>query len=207
MPEPAPTPQVNYDFFLNPPPKSKLPLLKLNTGSLKMRLIIVAGGLLVLIIIIIIVSSLLGGGNKSTPFIAVAQDQNELVRVATEANGQTTVQTTANLDQNVELSLTSAQQQLLEYLHTNGSKISTKQLIATVNTKTDQALAAATAVSNFDAVFAQVMQTGLQSYIHDLKVATLTTGPNSKILLNNDINSATLLLAQANTTVSSLQNQ
>jgi hypothetical protein len=167
---------------------------------------ILGGGSIGLIIFFVVISSLLGGGINFTPYITVVQDQNELIRVATEANGKTTVQTTSNFSQNVELSLTTAQQQLLNYLQANKQKVSPSQLIATENAKTDQTLSAATAASNFDAVYLNVVQAGLQKYINDLKLA-YPIAKSGKTLLLQEFDGAVLLLTQDQTTASSLQNQ
>ncbi|HUC88382.1 MAG TPA: hypothetical protein VMR95_04550 [Candidatus Binatia bacterium] len=202
----APNP-ANYDFLLNPAPVPKKPLLNLSNVSFTKRIIIIIGGVFGLIILLVIVSSILGGGSAPTPIIVVAQDQNELVRVATEANGQATLQTTQNLGQEVELSLTSAQQQLLAFLETGGKKIGTSQLTATKDVSTDQELTSATAASDFDTVFAQIMQTELQSYVRNIATAYSTVGPNGKALLKSEYNSGKVLLTMANSTLSSLPSQ
>lgn len=201
-----PTPQANYEFFLNPQPTAKRPLLNFKGGSFKKRLMIVSGGGIGLIIFFVIISSLLGGGTNFTTYIAVAQDQNELIRVATEANDKANLQTTKNFSQSVDTSLTSGQQQILSYLGINGQKVSTSQLGATENTETDQELAAATAASNFDAVYLKVMETGLQNYINDLKLA-YPTAKGGKTLILQDFNGAELLLTQAKSIAGSLQSQ
>jgi Na+-transporting methylmalonyl-CoA/oxaloacetate decarboxylase gamma subunit len=204
----APPPQANYDFFLNPPKPPKQPLTKrFSAGSFQKKMLTVAACGIVLIILIVVISSLLGSGSNMTAFITTAQDQTELVRVATEANSQATVQNTKNLSQSIELSLTSAQQQTLNYLKTNGRVLSTGQLGATKNAQTDKELTAATAASNFNAVFAQVMQTGLKGYINDLKIANSSASPKGKTLLKSEFNSAELLLTQTNAAISSLQSQ
>lgn len=202
-PSPPPT---NYDFFMSPtsslPKKFNLP----GGQSLPKRLLVIGGGLVALIIIIIVLSSLLGSSGNTTQLIAVVQDQNELVRVATEASSQQSAeQTTQNLAQSVQLSLTSAQQQLLTYMKSNGRKVGTAQLTATKDAKTDQELTAAEAASNFDPIFAQVMQTGLQSYAQDIKAAYAAAGPKGKALLQTDYNGAQLLLTQSKALTSSPQ--
>jgi hypothetical protein len=200
----APGSQPNYEFFLNPAPAPKQPLINLGSTSLTKRIIIVVGGLVGFIIIIAILSSLLGSHTNYMPIITVAQDQNELVRVSTEGSTTSTTQTTQNLALNVELSLTTTQLQLLAYLKANGQVVSTTELDATRDASTDQALAAATAVSNYDAVFSKIMQTGLQNYINDLKTAYPTVGVKGKALIKQEAVGAKLLLDQANATANSL---
>jgi hypothetical protein len=200
-----PTP---YDFFMAPPaaPKRGLNLL-LGGQSFRKRLLVVIGVVVVSCLVIALVSSLLGGSTYVTQFEVVAQDQNELIRVATEAASQTSLQTTLNLAETVQLSLTSAQQQLLTYLQVNGHALSTTQLSAPKALKTDQALTAAEAASNFDPVFAGIMQTGLQSYAQDIKTAYAVAGPKGKLLLQKDYSGAQLLLTQSSALAGSSQSQ
>jgi hypothetical protein len=198
---------ARYDFFMGETQQPKVKVRLPGGFSLGRRLLVIIGGLVVLTILIVIVSFLFGGSSNFTSFIAVAQDQNELVRVATEATGQTTEQPTQNLATSVQLSLTSAQQQLLTYLNTNGHTVSTKQLTATKDLKTDQQLTAAEAASTFDTVFSQVIVTNLQSYTQDLKTALSTAGPKGAALLKSDLTGAQLLLSQAQSVASSLSSQ
>jgi hypothetical protein len=200
--------QTRYDFIMNPEkPKRKLSLNLLRGKSLGKRILIIAAGAVVLIILIVGLSSLFGGSGNTPEYIAVAQDQNELIRVANEATGHAAVQNTNNLAESVQLSITSAQEQLLTYLGGNGHKVNSKELTATKDIKTDQELTAAEAASNYDVVFAQVMQSGLQGYIQDIKTVYPSAGPKGKSMLINDYNGAKLLLSQANTLSSTLQAQ
>jgi hypothetical protein len=202
-PKPAETP---YDFMMGQPPsKSRLRLNLLGGQSFKRRLLLIGGVAVVLVIIAVVLSSLLGGSSNTLQYVAVTQDQNELSRVAGEASDQAVQQTTQNFAESVVLSLGSAQQQLLAYLKSNGRKVSTAQLGATKDTKTDQELTAAAAASNYDVVFAQVMQTELNSYMQDIKTVYPTAGPKGKTILQNDFNGAKLLLIQANALTTSLQ--
>jgi hypothetical protein len=191
-------------MMAQPPSKGRLRLNVLGGKSLKQRLLLIGGVAVVLIIIGVVLASLLGGNGNTLQYVAVTQDQNELTRVATEASTQAVQQTTQNFAENVVLSLGSAQQQLLAYLKSNGRKVSTAQLSATKDTKTDQELTAAAAASNYDVVFAQVMQTELNSYLQDIKTVYPTAGPKGKTILQNDFNGAKLLLTQANELAASL---
>ncbi len=207
MPGPAPNNQSSYDFFLHPAPTPKPQRFRLNFGSSSFikKVIILVGGAVGLIIVFAIISSLIGGGSNITPLINVAQDQNELVRVATEATGQATLQTTQNLGQSVELSLTSAQQQLLKYLKDNGHTISSSQLQATKNSQTDKQLTAAASASDFDGAFTTVMQSQLKAYLNDINSAYSSVGPKGKALLKNQYNGGKLLLSEATATIDTLQ--
>lgn len=161
---------------------------------------------MVLIIAIIVISSLLGGGGNLLPAITVAQDQTELARVAAEGSNQAVQQTTLNLAETTNLSLTSSQSQWVSYLAAAGHQLSPTQLSATKNLKTDQELTAAAADSNYDSVFVNVMQSELAGYIRDIQAAYPTVGPKGKTLLKNDFQGAKLLAQQAAAAASALQN-
>jgi hypothetical protein len=187
------------------PQSGKFGLKGLGGQSLKKRLIIVGGLVVILIIFAVILSSILGGSNNTMALVAVAQDQNELARVAGEASGEAAQQTTQNLGESVQLSITSAQQQLTAYMKSTGQSASSSQLSATKNTKTDAELTAAEAASDYDVVFTQVMQSQLNNYVHDIKTAYPTAGPKGKTVLQADYGGAKLLLTQANDLASALQ--
>lgn len=185
-----------YDFFLNPqqaPKRSRLSGNKLLQGR---GIFVLAGGLLVVLILVLLIGHALNSGNQS-PDIAVAQDQNEIARVSSEGWQQAAQQTTLNFAATVNTSLTSSQNQWLAYLKQHGHSVSTSQLNATKNVATDQRLTQAAAISNYDPVFIQVMQSSLQQYINDLKAAYPTVNPQGKQLLQTDYNGAQLLLQQA----------
>ena len=198
----SPAPQnhtPDYDFIVNPAAVPKKSLIPIPTGgSMLQRAAVVGGGLVILLIIIIIFASLLSGGSNNTaPLVSIAQQQNELIRVATVGTLQTSDQAAKNFAVASELSLTTDQQQLLTYLKGQGHKVSSKQLIATKSTKTDGELSAAEAASTFDSTFEQIMQTGLTTYTQSLKTTfASTTGPNARKLLNSDYSAAVLLLQQ-----------
>jgi hypothetical protein len=205
-PQPPAPSQTPYDFMLNQTPqRGKFSMKGLGGQSLKQRLLIVGGVVVILIIFAVILSSLLGGSNDTLALIAVAQDQNELARVAGEANGEAAQQATQNLGESVQLSIASAQLQLTAYMKRTGQSTSNSQLGATKNTKTDAELTAAEAASDYDVVFTQVMQAQLNKYEQDIKTAFPTAGPKGKVILQADYDGAKLLLTQANDLASALQ--
>lgn len=197
-------PQSNYDFFLNAekPPKRKL-LPNLGGGSsLAVRAVVIAVLLFAVIIIVAIGISLFGGSGKQPKLLTVAQDQNELVRVATEATttGQDqSTQTTLNFAESAMLGLTSDQLQLTNYMAAHGGKPSAGQLAATKNTSTDTTLSNSIASSSFNATFINIMQNQLKSYEADLQSAFQSANTTAeKQLLTNEYGNAKLLLQQLN---------
>lgn len=196
---PPPSHTPDYDFIVNPATAPKKSLIPLPTGgSILQRAAVVGGGLVILLIIIVIFVSLLSGsGNNTTPLVSIAQQQNELIRIATVGTLQTSDQAAKNFAVASQLSLTTDQQQLLTYLKGQGHKVSSKQLLATKSAKTDSELSAAQAASTFDSTFEQIMQTELTTYVQSLKTTfASTTGSNARKLLNNDYAAAVLLEQQ-----------
>lgn len=191
-----------YDFIMNPgkpPRRSLLP----SGNSMVGRIVVIAGLGVVLIIAIIIVMSLFSGSGNMPKLVTVAQKQQELIRISTLATttglGQSS-QTTKNFTESCLLSLTSAQQQLLNFTSTHGKKISQKELALGKNTATDATLKSAIQATNFDSTYTNIMQTQLATYANSLKSAFSTAkNVNEKQLLSNDYSGAQLLLKQLTT--------
>ena len=201
-----------YDFFLNPPPapkKSKLPSVPgVKDPFLKKVIMLIGGGILLIIVVIVLSSVLLGNKDNVTSLIKLAQEQNELIRVAGEATSGAVQQTTKSLAVSTQLSLTTSQQQLVNYLKTRGHKVSTKQLALTQSKATDTQLTNATAASNFDPVFTQILQQQLQTYTQDIKHDfNGTSNTTLRQLLNTEYMGGTVLLAQATSTLTAVQAQ
>ncbi|HVV25515.1 MAG TPA: hypothetical protein VHC21_00575 [Candidatus Saccharimonadales bacterium] len=203
---PAPQPS-GYDFITNPsaPPRRGPNLLPSN-ASTPMRLVVVVGGLLVLLILFLILKGLLSGGGNTEALINVAQDQQQIIHLTTNAtsNSQVGLSTTnENFAVTAQASLTSAQQQLITYLATNGHKVKTKTLSLKISSSLDQELQTAATNSTYDSTFKQTMQNQLSSYQQALRTAyAQTKGPKGRQLLSDQFNAAQLLLQQLNTPAS-----
>jgi hypothetical protein len=194
-------PQQNtgqYDFFMNPEkPSRRNPLGGGN--SLGTRVGIILGGAVLLIIVIAVAASMFSGGGGNTPrLLIVAEDQNELARVAQLGAAQGVSQTTKNFAQSCYLTTMTAQQQLINFIATHGSKKpSTKTLALKQNSATDTALGSATASSSFDTTFTTIMQTQISAYKNDIQTAYTNAGNASeKQMLSSDYNDAQLLLQE-----------
>ena len=207
---PAPIPiqpdQSPYDFLLNPAPAAKpskiagkLPLP--HDPFLRRIVIILGGGIGLVIVVAILASIIFGGTSASANLTTLAQQQNELIRIATAASNQAVSQTTKNLAINTQLVLTTDQEQLLAYAKKHGLSIGTKELAGTKSTDTDTQLSNALAASNYDVVFIQIVQSQLTTYQALVKQTFTAIHDNlGRQLLNNDYTAASALLAQATTT-------
>lgn len=160
-----------------------------------------AGGLLVLIIIFVIIKSLFGGsGSTLTAFVGIAQDQQELIHLATNASNQTNL-TVGNMNfaATAQLSLASSQAAIGKYLATGGHKVNAKTLDLKISTSLDSQLTNAATAATYDQTFEQIVTTKLTAYMHDLsQTYKLTKGSKGRALLNDDYHQAQLLLTQLN---------
>ncbi len=198
--EPQPlSPVQAYDFITNPakPPRQSL----LNGKPPAVRAAIVSGVLLVLIILGIFIKGLFGGSSNLTSFISIAQDQEELIHIATGAALQKDLSiNNKNLAATTKLSLATAQLQIITYLNTNHKKINPKVLNLKVSLETDDQLTAAAAATTYNQTFKEIMKTKLTSYMSDLEQSYgQTKGPKGLALLKSDYAGAQLLLEQLNT--------
>lgn len=200
-------PQQNsgqYDFFMNPenaPKRSLLPSAPGGDSSFGKRIVVILGGAVLLLIVGVVISSLLsGGGGNTSRLLTVAEDQTELVRVATLGTTSATATTTQNFSQSCALSIQSAQLQLTSFISSHGGgKPSSKTLALKQNSATDTALSNATASSSFDATYTSIMQTQLSAYKNDLNTAYKNANNSSeKQLLSSDYNDAQLLVQELN---------
>jgi len=193
-------PQDQYAFIMQSGQKPKANLLGgLTSGSLVKRIGLIGAAVVILFILIIVAASVLGGGkSNTTPLVSVAQDQTELIRIAKMGTTSATTQSVRDAAFNAKLSLTSTQQQLLDYLK-NGQhqKISTKELGLKQNAQTTTTLTNALATSTFDSAFTTSMKSLLTTYSQDLRTAyKANPGPKGRALLNKEFTGAQLLLQQ-----------
>lgn len=192
---PSTTGHNPYEFILNAQqPKSA----SLGRNALLKRILLVCSGLALLAIVVAIAMSFLAPKGVSTEqLLSVAQQQQEIVRVAQTASSQASSQKTKDIAATVQLSIGSNQQQLLQYAEKASIKIDKKQLELKKDSKTDAFLENAQATSTYDAAWRQTMLTLLASYKTSLSTLfTSTSSPSLKSTLNNSFNGVNLLEEQ-----------
>ena len=118
-PNETPPPANNYDFITNPaaPPKRSL----VNGSSTLSRVLVVLVGLFVLLILFVGAKNILSAdGGNSVALAKVANRQQEIINRTTEAvdGTQPLSSNSAAIVVTTQVSLTSAQSQLLAYLKT-----------------------------------------------------------------------------------------
>lgn len=196
---PPPPQPHEYEFITNPgqPPKRSLNPLPGGT-SMPIRIAIVVGGLLVMLIIFLVLKGIFSGGGNTEALLGVGQDQQQLIHLATNATEQEGL-SSANraFAVTTEVTLTSAQQQLVTYLANNGKKVDAKTLGLKVSAPLDEQLKTAAASSTYNTTFKQTMETQLKSYQQALREAyNQTSGPKGRELLTEQFDGSSLLLRQ-----------
>lgn len=193
-------PDQPYNFITNPEPPARQPLMSRFPGgnSIIARVGLVGGGLLVLFIIFSILRGLLGGSPTLTSFITIAQDQQELIHLATNANLQQDLSTSnKNLAATMQLSLSSSQANLIKYFVANHKKINDKQLNLKVSKATDDQLTAAAAATTYNQTFQEIVQTKLTAYSKDLQQTyKQAKSKKGRALLKDGYNQAQLFQVQ-----------
>ena len=192
-----------YDFIMNsgaPQPKRPIPL-KVPAGGKNgfiVKIALIVGGAIILLIAILIGSSLLSSDDtNTTDLTALAQTQSEIIRVATQGAQNGRDQATKNFAVNTNLSVSTQQLRIVNYLATKGTKLKSKELGLKESDTTTKQLAQAKATSTFDAAFLQIMQTSLDSYSSDLqKYYESSSSSAVKKLLKADYEQTQLLRSQ-----------
>lgn len=196
---PPPVQPHEYEFITNPgqPPRHRFNPLPGGT-SLPMRIAVVGGGLVVLLIIFLIVRGLLSGGGNTEALINVGQNQQQLIHLATNATEQSGLSgANQTFAVTTQVTLSSAQQQLVTYLANNGKKVDAKQLGLKVSAPLDEQLKTAAVSSTYNATFKQTMETQLKNYQQAIREAyNQTSGPKGRKMLSEQFDGSTLLLQQ-----------
>jgi len=144
-----------------------------NNASLIGRILIVSGGAVVLIVLAVVFINILSAPKDPTVQLltTIAQQQNELARVAAEPTSDATAQPTLDFAETTALSLQSDQQALLVLLATAGKTPDAAVLSATQSTTTDNTLTAAKTNGTYDSTFIGIAQNQLTTYQQTLQQA------------------------------------
>lgn len=186
-----------YEFIMAPNTKPKRTMLNLNTSSLLARVGLIVGGLTVLVIIAAILFSVLAPKGATPGLTQTAERQQEIVRIATAASLKVSGQEATNFVTNVKVSVTSEQQQTLDYLSSRGVKVDKKTLALDQDSSTDTLLTNALSAGNYDTVATQTLASQLQTYATLLKnTYKQAGGPKAKQLIQSSYDSTTNLLKQ-----------
>lgn len=187
-----------YEFIVAPNTRQPKRFSFGSGSSLYIRIGVVLGGITILIIIAAIVASALAPKSSSPGLTAIAQRQEEIVRVSAAASTAVTDQDTKNFVANVNASVGSGQQQVISYLAEHGTKLDSKVLALDYSAQTDTLLADAASANNYDTAAVQNLTEQLQTY-ESLLRTTFKSSSNkqTKQLMQDCYTSADKLLVQA----------
>ncbi len=191
-----------YDF-LNETKKPRKPFKLGNAGKRERMLLVAGGGALLAIIIVIIFGTLAkSGGNATEDLITLAQQQTELVRVATIGTTKARGTAAQNLAVTTAATIQSDQTTTLALLQKSKIKVSSKQLLLGKNTKTDLLLTQAEQNNQFDEVFTSQITAQLTAYQKTIKKAyDASSGKTTLAILTEQFrHTETLLLPTTNST-------
>lgn len=186
-----------YDFIMNSSQKKPLIPSLGGQSSFTKKLIMIIGGAVILIIVMWVIGSLLGGGGSSAGITKLIQQEEEIARVATVAEEGTTRSDIKGIAKNIQLSLSSQQQEWLQFLAERGTQVSKEQQLLLQNPATDQQLTTAKSNNTFDKTFLDIMRTYLTDYSNALQT-TFTGSKNEaeRTLLRAHFDQTQLLLEQ-----------
>jgi hypothetical protein len=192
-----PTGHNPYEFIVSPNTSKHRGSLFGGNSFLK-QIVLLVGGSAVLMIIIAVAVSLLAPKGSTGNLTAIAERQQEIIRVATAASSQVASQDTKNFVASTELAVTSSQSQVLAYLSVHGGKPSDKQLALDQDAQTDTQLTNAQATNTYDSAAKQILTTQLNTYAGLLQTAyKQTSSAQVKQLLQQSYSAAALLVEQA----------
>ena len=190
-----------YDFIMSAgnPQRQRFS----DNTSAKTRLLVALGAGLLLIMIVWASLSLLSKATSldATPVIALAERQNELIRISNEPTSSAFSQSTKNFAATTQYGLLTEQQTFLTFLKKNGTTPSHEILISTANKKTDADLKQAKTVGSYDQTYVTIAQSQLTAYEKALQQAYATAkNANEKQILKAAYSHAELLLQQSKQT-------
>lgn len=187
-----------YEFIFADKPVEKKSLL--GGTSLVKRILVIVAGLAVLTIAAVIVTSLLSPKDTaSSQLFAIAQEQQEIIRIAEVGSTKATGNDARNLALNTQLSLTTSQQATLAYIKQHKGKADEKLLGAKASSDTDKILTVAATNNTFDSTLIQTLHSQLVAYRTNVNTThQKVSGENARALLAESYKAADLLIAQAN---------
>jgi hypothetical protein len=185
-----------YDFINNPQAPSKKSLLP-GGNSRMARLIVVGAGAVILIIVASIVNMLLNrpAANLRKDFVSALSQQSELIRISEIGMKDSEGDKAKDIAITTNLVLTSDYNTLLALAKSSKVNVTKEDLVRSKNTKTDDELAQAKQIGQFDQVFIETIQTQLIAYQGTLKsVFDASTKDSSKQLISTMFENAGLIV-------------
>jgi len=199
LPAPPPAKQTPYDFFLSQKHAGAKGFGSVKQISMRLKILVVVGIALVVMVVIASFNALAPKDTTNQELFAVAQSQQEVIRVCNLGLTQAKYQVNRNMAINCVTGVTTDQARLLSYLKKAGYGFKAKNLGAKANPQVDQQLKGAQSSSNFDDTFKKIVLQELTSYnnLVQQKVLLPKLGPEGQTVLGNTNANNKLLLQQA----------
>lgn len=194
-----------YEFIMNPNATKRK--IDLSGASFGKQIGIFAGIALVVVIGAYVALNATKPKSTTPELIAIAQRQQEIIRIATGATNQVNTQSGRNFIINTSLAITTSQSQVIGYLAEGGTKLKAKQLSLDEDSKTDTLLSNAQSAGNYDSTVAQVLTTQLETYEGLLQTTyKKTVSRTTKQLVQKNFDAVAPLLEQAKSVSSTSSN-
>ncbi len=188
-----------YEFILNPEAQTKKSAPG-GDSNLKRGLMIISFLVVLTIIGWAVATLLMPKDTSGQQMIAVAQEQQELVRVASAVAKGTNSTEIESFATTVQMTVDTNRQATMQYLAKRDIKTDAKILALKQDSTTDKNLETARATNSFDRIATQTLKEQLAAYQTNLKKAyATTTGKNAQALLQASYDTASALIAQGAT--------
>lgn len=189
-----------YEFIVNPNTPTKGNKFSPGRDKFMLKIGLLVGGLIIIMLIVGFVVSLLAPKGSTPGLTAIAQRQQEIVRISTAVSTTALGNDTRHFASTTQEAVTSDQLDVIASLKGQGIKLNNKTLALGQDHKTDTVLSDALTAGTYDKVAAQTLQASLQTY-EDLLQTTFkdTSVKTTKALLQRCYDSAEKLVNQAKT--------
>ncbi len=149
-----------------------------------------------LLLLVILYSLFLGGKTTNADqLVGMAAKAQEIARVSTLVQQQSTSTDTKGLASTTSETLSSQQKQLVIYLKSQGVKASAKKLAARLDKNTDAQLLAAQQNNNYDQTYFKYLKTNLAAYQNDINTVQKGVSKKAQAILSTTNASVQTLLS------------
>lgn len=184
-----------YEFILQADTKPPQP-----PASFAKRLLLVVGGIFLLFMLLALaLSFLLPKKGASEGVVAIAEEQQAIVALATSVATDAQSDTLKAFALNTQLVLQSDQKELTGYIKASGSKLDEKRLVNSSDAKATAKLETAKDTPNYDSTGREVLGSALEAYAGNLKTTySQSKNQKEKAILQTAFANAGVLLEQNN---------
>jgi hypothetical protein len=162
------------------------------------QMLIIVGGLVTLLLVLGSAFVLFKPKSNLPGLVAVAQRQQEIIRISSDATKKTSTQDASNFVTGTQLAMITSQQKMLTYLAAHDIKPKPKTLALDADPKTDALLVSAASANNYDTTVVQVLRDELVTYEKLLQTSYKEAKTNTaKQALKDCFGTADALVKQA----------